>query len=306
MRAGYRTIEEVRRGLQDDPDSSVLNFSKNALLGVQYYEDFLERMPRSEVEAIADTVKNALFERFPKAKVTLMGSYRRGKTECGDIDLLITEPSFVKTTPAGALEELVHRLKDRGHISHHLAGAVDSPKEMNDSQSSYEYQHETVSPPPDPSSGKGTSQSYMGIIKSPVVEGKMRRIDIKFYPYRERVFASLYFTGNGWFNRSMRRWVKRENLSLDDHGLFEVFREKSSARLMRKSNQPFFMASTEREVFDRLGLVYKDPTDRNYFDDVIPKVETPDWDPGAMSENEFHEDSKQHDKEHGGPRYLFD
>jgi len=61
------------------------------------------------------------------------------------------------------------------------------------------------------------------------------------------------------------------------------------------SNEPEFKAKTEREVFDRLGLVYKDPTDRNYFDDVIPKDTEVDWDPGAMSRAELENDAKGHE-----------
>lgn len=44
---------------------------------------------------------------------------------------------------------------------------------------------------------KDTSSSWMGVMMSPVIANKRRRVDIKFYPYSERVFAGLYFTGNG-------------------------------------------------------------------------------------------------------------
>ena len=38
---------------------------------------------------------------------------------------------------------------------------------------------------------------YMGCLYSPIKPRCRRRVDIKFYPYRERAFATLYFTGNG-------------------------------------------------------------------------------------------------------------
>ena len=38
---------------------------------------------------------------------------------------------------------------------------------------------------------------YMGCLYSPSNPRVRRRVDIKFYPYRERAFAMLYFTGNG-------------------------------------------------------------------------------------------------------------
>lgn len=222
---GYRTIQQVREGIA----SGVLNdFSVNQKIGVKYYEDFLEKMERSEVEQIAGIVKKAVQERYPEADVITMGSYRRGKPTCGDIDLLIISPRYVKTTPRGALGELVSRLKGRGHIAHHLTPHLEGmTHESFDSQSSHDYSQEALPPPPPGSAadGRHSSASYMGVFCSPLpaLEGKMRRIDIKFYPYRERVFAYLYFTGCGWFNRSMRRWVSRENLSLNDHGVSTGF-----------------------------------------------------------------------------------
>jgi hypothetical protein len=45
---------------------------------------------------------------------------------------------------------------------------------------------------------------YMGCAFSPIEPTKRRRIDIKLYPYRERSFATLYFTGNG--KKSILRW----------------------------------------------------------------------------------------------------
>ncbi len=47
------------------------------------------------------------------------------------------------------------------------------------------------------SSKQNEYKSYMGCFNSPVHPSRRRRVDIKFYPYRDRAFATLYFTGNG-------------------------------------------------------------------------------------------------------------
>ena len=161
----------------------------------------------------------------------------------------------------------------------------------SDSQSSYASSQEAILRPEPASGGKESSSSYMGVFCSPCVPGKMRRIDVKFYPYRERVFASLYFTGNGWFNRSMRLWAKREkSLSLNDHGLFPVTHTKLGANVPKSSNRLSFNASTERDVFDYLGLVYKEPADRNFFDDVIPLDPTVEWCVDEITQSELKEE----------------
>jgi DNA polymerase/3'-5' exonuclease PolX len=60
----------------------------------------------------------------------------------------------------------------------------------------------------------------MGVFASPTVQGVRRRVDIKFYPYSERIKASLYFTGNGHFNRLLRLWATRKfDYRLSDYGL---------------------------------------------------------------------------------------
>ena len=101
----------------------------------------------------------------------------------------------------------------------------------------------------------------MGVFNSPAVPGKRRHVDIKFYPYKNRVYASLYFTGNGFFNRSMRLWARHKyNLKLSDHGLFTT-----------RGDCELENPDTEKDVFDILGLQWKEPHERNNFDDVQSK-----------------------------------
>lgn len=76
--------------------------------------------------------------------------------------------------------------------------------------------------------------------------------------------------------------------------LFRVMQNKPNSNALTASSEPEFKASTEREVFDRLGLVFRGPHDRNYFDDVIPKDSSIDWDPGDMTRGELERDASSH------------
>jgi NAD-dependent DNA ligase/DNA polymerase/3'-5' exonuclease PolX len=62
------------------------------IVGLQFYEDILKRIPRSEIEDY-----KTIFERaFPKGtdgKMEIVGSYRRGAQTSGDIDVIITSKS---------------------------------------------------------------------------------------------------------------------------------------------------------------------------------------------------------------------
>ena len=186
VQKGFTTIEKVRAGIK----KGEINLDDRAIVGVKFYEDFQEKMDRDEVEKISYIVKEAVLSLLPDAEVSTMGSYRRGKKQCGDVDILITHAKYVKNAPFAAVDVLVEKLREDGHISHHLT-SVDSKKadfRVIDATDSLLVNHSK------------TSNSYMGVFVSPLLK-KHRRIDIKFYPYREKAFATLYFTGNGHFNR---------------------------------------------------------------------------------------------------------
>ena len=88
-------------------EQNQLDLYENARIGVQFYEDFQEKMDRSEVEKIGNIVATAFRKYFQDAEIRIMGSYRRGKEKCGDVDILIIHPKFVKCVPKGAIDELV-------------------------------------------------------------------------------------------------------------------------------------------------------------------------------------------------------
>ena len=72
-----------------DQQNEVLNDVQKK--GLKYYEDILERIPRSEIVKYEKSLK----KHFDKVKNStsrfeIVGSYRRGKQESGDIDIIVT------------------------------------------------------------------------------------------------------------------------------------------------------------------------------------------------------------------------
>jgi NAD-dependent DNA ligase len=61
-------------------------------IGLQYYEDILERIPRSEIEKFKKVFEQA-FPKGTNGKMEIVGSYRRGAQTSGDIDVIITSSS---------------------------------------------------------------------------------------------------------------------------------------------------------------------------------------------------------------------
>lgn len=91
--AGYRTVEDV--GLYAP-------LTDAQRLGVMYYYHLLERIPRSEI----DQFKCLFEDTFPRsARWEIVGSYRRGTPDSGDIDVIIQQ------SPDVSLTSIVHDLE---------------------------------------------------------------------------------------------------------------------------------------------------------------------------------------------------
>ncbi len=82
-------------------------------IGLKYYDDFKQRIPRQEIEELLEKVKEACYAEVKNGasnlKIEACGSYRRGKTSCGDIDILITKKDGSSIT--GIIQKVVERLE---------------------------------------------------------------------------------------------------------------------------------------------------------------------------------------------------
>jgi DNA polymerase lambda len=286
---GYTNIDQVLR----DVKIGEVELDRNQLVGVECYEDILEKMGVEEVEKIGAIICDTVKKLYPSAEARIMGSYRRGKESCGDVDIHVTHPEYEKQVPEEALGKIVDTLWREEHISFHLTylPGMETGYGYESDHKSSRYvpekawennSKEKASPRGKAREGRSSSSSYMGVFNSPTETNKRRRVDIKFYPYRERIFAALYFTGNGHFNRSMRLLAARQfDFTLNDHGLFK---RGTQDRVMEE-------ASHEKEVFDKLGIQYREPEDRDCFDAVVPKA-------GSKSDLEMDQTELRKDNEH--------
>ena len=295
---GYRNITDLRQATAEGK----LLWKRNEYLGLKYYDDINDEMDRSEAKKISDIVISlAKSERFyPTAEAEVMGSYRRNKESCGDVDFIITDPGWGDEVPPAFLGSFVDKLREDGFVLHHLTlirGMNPNHFETIDESEMKFIEHNTIDGKRSEKKKDKRSYTWMGIFRSPVHEGRVRRVDIKAYPYTERIFASIYFTGkrlvvlnrwvcslysvnssvvvslpgNGHFNRAMRFWSKKQKrYQLDDHGLWEV---DDSGKLILDLNGKqiratgkdgkVFEPTCEKDVFDFLGLEWREPHERD-------------------------------------------
>ena len=82
----YKDIQELRDATKSD--STVLNDKQK--IGLKYYEEILEKIPRSEIDKYKIRVEEILKRFTTNIRAEIVGSYRRGAEQSGDIDIIIT------------------------------------------------------------------------------------------------------------------------------------------------------------------------------------------------------------------------
>lgn len=88
--AGVTSIEDLRHRVQ----SGIVQLRPDQALSLRYLEDLVTKIPRDEVRDIYKHVRNVIDQILPGCCVICCGSYRRGKSRCGDVDILVTHQQF--------------------------------------------------------------------------------------------------------------------------------------------------------------------------------------------------------------------
>ena len=173
---GITSIEQLRK------NQNQLNDIQK--VGLQYYEDILKRIPRSEIEEyknifdkdfkIVSKTTNSCFE--------IVGSYRRGAQNSGDIDVIITSDNpkiFINFIDMLIHQKIILEVLSRGPTKCLVITKIPSSKTA-------------------------------------------RRVDFLYTSKEEFPFSILYFTGSKIFNTVMRNRAQQLGLTMNEHGLYNL------------------------------------------------------------------------------------
>jgi len=160
-----------------------------------------------------------------------MGSYRRGTTDSGDIDLIVTRPDAdINHIRSTVVDVLIPRLMQEGFLKTALA-----------------------------TSHKDTGTKWHGASALPGIS-IWRRIDLLLVPWDEMGAALIYFTGNEIFNRSIRLLASKKGMRLNQRGLYrDVIRGKGRGRMTKGT---LMEGKSERRIFEILGVPWRPPHHR--------------------------------------------
>eukprot|EP01034_Spumella_vulgaris_P023242 gene23242-29446_t len=305
---GYRSIDDLReRGKHDLTEQQLVGINHYEDLSVkipreevaqieEVVREFAQRILPGTHSVVCGSYLRGLSESSdvdliltpPQGQgefgVTFLSQLVSELEECGFLtDHLVLPPGYVEYKEAKQSE-----------VDHQLSS--DSRESAQDQQGSQheEQQQQTVSrgatPDHQQSDTSPTTSSkviYMGVCKllnRP--DARHRRLDIWTYPRHVYPFALLFFSGPDhferycdllffdscytfggcWLRRSIRQHAHNLGYKLDDKGLFPI---NEAGEVIG----PSVVCETERDIFEALGVEYKNYDERNVFQNL--EITTP-------------------------------
>lgn len=197
IHAGIYSVEQLRAELQRNP----LILNDKQTIGLLYYEDLLQRIPREEMMEHQEVLDRLLSTNW---ETEIVGSFRRGHTTSGDIDMLIRVPPNVSALEAKReLESYVAAMKKAGYVEEILALG---------------------------------EHKCMAICR---IGDTSRRLDLLLTPDDEYAYALLYFTGSDQFNVAFRHHALEKGYTLNEHRLAPLHSGTAAAPPMTQEKDIF-------------------------------------------------------------------
>ncbi|KAK6187459.1 hypothetical protein SNE40_005484 [Patella caerulea] len=220
VQEGIMSIEDLRKNVE--------KLNHHQQIGVKYFEDFEKRIPREEMEKLKEIAFGVIKKIDDEYTADVCGSFRRGAASSGDIDILLTHPSFNSTDKKQPelLKNVVLQLEKINFITDRLS--------LGDSK-------------------------FMGVCVLPESDEEtkrvFRRIDIRLIPHDQFYPALLYFTGSDIFNKNMRAHALEQGFTLNEYSIRPVGSTGTPGEPLP--------VSSEEDIFDYIDYKFKKPSERN-------------------------------------------
>ncbi|KAJ8115555.1 hypothetical protein ONZ43_g4641 [Nemania bipapillata] len=252
------------RDLDDIVEFGWSEITRVQQIGVKYYEELQEKVPRAEVEAIANTILEHANEKHEGFQMVIVGGYRRGKASSGDVDVILSHPDPLVTE--FFIGEMVRRLEKAQYISHTLT-ISDANSERGQAAIAWKGEGSKAG------GGFDTLDKAMVVWQDPNWDktkaaknpNPHRRVDIIISPWKTVGCAVVGWTGGTTFERDLRRYCKKvKGLKFDSSG---VRRRGDGGEWVdlesdADGNPAPDMLTAEKRVFENLGLEWRPPEER--------------------------------------------
>ena len=270
-------------------------------IGVKFYDEFKEPIPRSEVEAIGKTIHQAAVRvRDAGIETCIVGGYRRGKAESGDVDVIVSHRRLEAT--ANLITDIVAELEGSGHVTHTLLLSLaetergqatlpyrsgnaaghgfdsldkallvwkdpdhnDEDGGVGDEVAAKDGGSDKLAAETVSASASPTPTPTLTATSKALSSRVHRRVDIIISPWRTVGCAVLGWSGGTTFQRDLRRYARKaRGWKFDSSGI----RDRASGMVMNVEGEEgvgegLGMEDAEKKVFEGLGLAYREPWER--------------------------------------------
>jgi DNA polymerase lambda len=218
------TINELKDAIKNNR----VVLTDQQLIGLKYYDDLNMKIPREEITTFTK-VLNTLIKSIKDSgniKIYNAGSYRAGKSESGDLDIILTYSSDTSHDNNNYHNIIVTQLKKK------FIKILMDKKIIKDILSD------------------GIEKSIF-IVKLPKYP-HYRKMDIAFIEEKYLPWYLLYFGSSREFSKKIRGIASKLGYKLNEKGLFY---KKNGKRVD-------FNPTDEKEIFDYLGIEYVPPEKR--------------------------------------------
>jgi DNA ligase (NAD+) len=176
-------------------------------IGLAYYDEIKQKIPRTEI----DTYKKIISKICNTFEI--VGSYRRGATQSGDIDVIISGNT------SDTYKQVIRLLVQNNIIIEILA----------------------------------SGESKTLVIARLTNKHIARRIDFLYSPPNEYAFALLYFTGSKIFNTLMRQHALNQGYTLNEHRIVNKTNNQKVQQLFPTEKSIFdFLGLQYKEPNERI------------------------------------------------------
>ena len=231
-------FEHGWRELDDVVEFGWSTLTRVQQIGVKFYEEFLQKIPRKEVEDIRDVIlrharlvldiPESSFGTAEDVECIIVGGYRRGKLSSGDVDVILSHRDEAKTHDL--VIDVVRSLEEEGWITHTLTlntttsdrGQATLPfRAKGHAGHGFDsldkalcvWQNPHFEPPQSTEDDTPSAEAT----KNPNIH---RRVDIIISTWRTVGCAVLGWSGGTTFQRDVRRYVsKHHGLKFDSSGV---------------------------------------------------------------------------------------
>ncbi len=244
-------------------------------IGVKFYDEFKVTIPRKEVEEITEIakqharkargIKRHQWNTDDDIVAVIVGGYRRGKDQCGDVDMILSHRSEAITR--NLVVDVVSELEETGYITHTLTlnttttkrGQQTLPYSAGHGGHGFDSLDKALCVWQDPNFDHAPQGDET--TKNPNLH---RRVDIIISPWRTVGAAILGWSGANTFERDIRRWCKRERgWKFDSSGV----RDRRTGLVLdleppRENEKGDTWQDRERRLMEGLGIGWRPATER--------------------------------------------